>query len=452
MSVVVVLIVINLIIAAIPATIATNKDKNRSFGLWYIYGFFLFLIALIHSLCISNRNELEPEIIKTNTLKNQSFLIDLYSPVLVLAYEIIQIDKTFYLKLDLKNLAGTMIDSIKGNYEAYDSFNELISADEGEKHNFIIQDMALLPGYHKIFQVPLLSENIRRIDSFSVTQVKYAQENIQHINQHLFEMYGGEEIPKDYLKAAQSLLSSAKYYPQLTANGWICTCGYPNLDSNTCCANCKTLKGEVFSKIQEGNLIKSCSNIKKKNKSLLIISIGAISLIVVALIIIALHYNQQEQKREDVYDELAIMDKYTKYIGISMDYNDGAIEELQSLLSDTANNLEIFGIPCVVDLYYDTDTEIINRTLFYSKEEVSNQDFNDMIKNISFVLGEPEEKEITEDSNDDISYCWANYATDTLMDVSDDYNIVSNADYITLTISKNSEDNTIEFSWTEDVE
>ena len=78
--------------------------------------------------------------------------------------------------------------------------------------------------------------------------------------------------------------------------------------------------------------------------------------------------------------------------------------------------------------------------------------FNDMIKNISFVLGEPEEKEITEDSNDDISYCWANYATDTLMDVSDDYNIVSNADYITLTISKNSEDNTIEFSWTEDVE
>ena len=73
MSVVVVLIVINLIIAAIPATIATNKDKNRSFGLWYIYGFFLFLIALIHSLCISNRNELEPEIIKTNTLKNQSF-------------------------------------------------------------------------------------------------------------------------------------------------------------------------------------------------------------------------------------------------------------------------------------------------------------------------------------------------------------------------------------------
>lgn len=37
----------------IPAFIAQNK--GRSFGLWYVYGVALFIVALIHSLCISKR-------------------------------------------------------------------------------------------------------------------------------------------------------------------------------------------------------------------------------------------------------------------------------------------------------------------------------------------------------------------------------------------------------------
>ena len=47
-------IMVSLIIAAglglIPAGIA--KKKGRSFGLWWLYGFLLFIVALIHSLVI----------------------------------------------------------------------------------------------------------------------------------------------------------------------------------------------------------------------------------------------------------------------------------------------------------------------------------------------------------------------------------------------------------------
>jgi len=35
----------------LPAKIA--QSKGREFGLWYVYGFFLFLIAIIHALLLS---------------------------------------------------------------------------------------------------------------------------------------------------------------------------------------------------------------------------------------------------------------------------------------------------------------------------------------------------------------------------------------------------------------
>ena len=44
-----------LILGLIPALIASNK--GRSFVLWYIYGFFLFIVALVHALCISKNDD-----------------------------------------------------------------------------------------------------------------------------------------------------------------------------------------------------------------------------------------------------------------------------------------------------------------------------------------------------------------------------------------------------------
>lgn len=48
-----------LIIAAflglIPAFIA--QSKGRSFGVWWLYGFLLFIVALIHSLCLSGSKQ-----------------------------------------------------------------------------------------------------------------------------------------------------------------------------------------------------------------------------------------------------------------------------------------------------------------------------------------------------------------------------------------------------------
>lgn len=52
-------IILTLVIAAglafIPATIA--KNKGYSFGLWWFYGWMLFIVALIHALCLSDKNK-----------------------------------------------------------------------------------------------------------------------------------------------------------------------------------------------------------------------------------------------------------------------------------------------------------------------------------------------------------------------------------------------------------
>lgn len=51
-------LVLSLVIAAglafIPANIAKNKGK--SFGLWWFYGWMLFIVALIHSLLLPDPN------------------------------------------------------------------------------------------------------------------------------------------------------------------------------------------------------------------------------------------------------------------------------------------------------------------------------------------------------------------------------------------------------------
>lgn len=50
--------VISLIIAAVLALIPANiaKNKGKSFGLWWFYGWLLFIVALIHSLLLPDPN------------------------------------------------------------------------------------------------------------------------------------------------------------------------------------------------------------------------------------------------------------------------------------------------------------------------------------------------------------------------------------------------------------
>lgn len=46
-----------MVLALIPAYIA--KSKGRNFGLWYVYGVFIWIVAFIHSLFLSDHSGMQ---------------------------------------------------------------------------------------------------------------------------------------------------------------------------------------------------------------------------------------------------------------------------------------------------------------------------------------------------------------------------------------------------------
>ena len=70
MEIYIIIIFIAAILAFIPASIA-NK-KGRSFGAWWLYGWLLFIVALIHALCLPDVNE-NTQIQNINTQSDNAF-------------------------------------------------------------------------------------------------------------------------------------------------------------------------------------------------------------------------------------------------------------------------------------------------------------------------------------------------------------------------------------------
>lgn len=50
------------VLAFIPASIA--KEKGYSFGLWWVYGWLLFAFAVIHAICLPDRNADDTKVTK----------------------------------------------------------------------------------------------------------------------------------------------------------------------------------------------------------------------------------------------------------------------------------------------------------------------------------------------------------------------------------------------------
>lgn len=68
--------IVSAILGLIPAFIA--KEKGRDFALWWLYGTFLFLIALIHSIVMSaDTKQIEHEAISSGDMKKCEFCAEL---------------------------------------------------------------------------------------------------------------------------------------------------------------------------------------------------------------------------------------------------------------------------------------------------------------------------------------------------------------------------------------
>ena len=139
-------IMIDLALAIIPAKIAS--DKGRDFTTWYIYGCFLFIIALVHSLCLNDiSKENITEKISTETLgvNELPVKVDINAKVLVTAYNIIKKNENVILQLKIKNLGVKRIRAIKLHLKAMNDFGDDIKPVKNDCFEMVIQDLSIDP-------------------------------------------------------------------------------------------------------------------------------------------------------------------------------------------------------------------------------------------------------------------------------------------------------------------
>lgn len=64
-------VILLLCLAFIPAIIANSKGRN--FWLWYLYGVLIFIVALVHALCLSKSPQIKEQELKNNGYKECPF-------------------------------------------------------------------------------------------------------------------------------------------------------------------------------------------------------------------------------------------------------------------------------------------------------------------------------------------------------------------------------------------
>lgn len=72
------LVIIAAILGCIPGAIASSK--GRSFGAWWFYGFLLFIVALIHSLCIKKNHKAIENTLASEGLVKCPFCAEMIKP------------------------------------------------------------------------------------------------------------------------------------------------------------------------------------------------------------------------------------------------------------------------------------------------------------------------------------------------------------------------------------
>ena len=142
-------IIVLLLIALIPASIASKKGK--SFGLWYVYGVCLWIVALIHSLVLPDESQnqnnnsannsykpyepitkTEPVINTVNKVKCTS--VDINAKVRVQAWDIEKnSEENIYLKLNVLNTTSDVITALSIIAKGFDSFNNPVLINNKEK-------------------------------------------------------------------------------------------------------------------------------------------------------------------------------------------------------------------------------------------------------------------------------------------------------------------------------
>lgn len=287
------IIPIAFLLGLIPANIAKNKGK--SFGLWWVYGTLLFIVAFIHSLLLKeddNKNT-----VKINGQKEmQQYSTNI--PIVVTNYSFSKKENNLYLAVTFGNMSSENISSVKMDVYGFNSFNDEVIVDGSNHFQLLLQDMKLegkATGTFKI-STPLPNLDIRK--------VKIIPQNV------LMEdgtIYNAEIVDFNIEKSFTS--DENAIVPKQNDNYWLCSCGYINPVENNKCQYCASNKDDVFSTINnncqnddKNEIVQSYNKTpdKKRNKAIIISSV----VVILILGIIAIRQNYKNNNIDRFFKEI----------------------------------------------------------------------------------------------------------------------------------------------------
>ena len=261
----IVTIVVCLVLAYLPAKVA--ERKGRDFFAWYIYGAFLWLIAMLHAISLPEPEQKEyaapykePDepVSKTKILNFKEQIIagkvDINAIINVKSYEILKkADDQMYVKMTFTNTTKREIKALKVKARGYDSFRDLIEIDGCDTFQILIQDLSLTPNKTESSEVMLDGQkgSIRELELF-VDQICYSDGEIETCKESDYVETCLSPLADEYHNYARKYNNKAGYHMIDNGDYWQCICGNVNLTER--CSYCRMSKqnAEEFS---ESNIV-----------------------------------------------------------------------------------------------------------------------------------------------------------------------------------------------------
>jgi len=254
------------VLAFIPANIA--KSKGRSFGAWYVYGFLLWIVAIIHAAALPypqnimsqtqpqqapmrDVSQISPNQIvkaprKITLSQDMNTDYDLNMPMDVLWYAIQknEMSNIIYLEIKLISFFNSPIEALKFDIHCFDAFGDPVG--KSNIYHALLQDLNIIPHEETFLNVIELHgfENTRSV-KIDVTQVLLRsgiRNNTESRSVPAGQKWTGQDLENSTLLYGKN----AVYKPEETEYGWNCTCGRPNSNSKVQCIRCQTKREDAL--------------------------------------------------------------------------------------------------------------------------------------------------------------------------------------------------------------
>lgn len=358
---IVVWLIIDACLAILPASIAERKGK--SFGVWYLYGFLIWIVAVLHAISLPEKQEStssssiknsnnSTESIQINSVSSVNFVtcedIDINAKVRIKGIEIEKDNnENVYLKLTVFNVTTDPISALNLCIEGYNSFGNPVLVNGEESFSLIVQDLYLRPKFlESIKRVMLPNSEIRKV-KVNIKQICYSDGTIEELKEPKMVKSCQEPLDTQYLAYAQRTVSNlARYHMIESDEYWQCVCG--EINTENVCMSCRTSKEEARKYTKENiengyqqfliqreeekregekraqeEEVKQQSEAVKKKKIVRLTGIGIIVSIVLVLGLISyLRTHNYDKDRESI--EIALIndrfDKALKIMGESRNF------------------------------------------------------------------------------------------------------------------------------------